>query len=81
MLTDRLGDGADPGHPIALAAQLVVIDHLGQAVDAGLERLLAVLVEEKLGIGQSRAHHPLIALNHGGGIVGRDVAHYQKLVR
>jgi hypothetical protein len=45
-------------------AQLAVVDHLGQARHARGQRLLAVLVEEELGVGQARAHHALVALDH-----------------
>ena len=51
LLADRLGDGTDALDALALGAQLVVIDDLGQIEDARLERLLAILVEEELGIG------------------------------
>ena len=73
-------DGAHPLHPLALTAQLVVVDHFGQARHARCQGLLAVLVEEKLGISQARAHHALVALNHRSGVVGADVADHQELV-
>jgi hypothetical protein len=34
------------------------------------QRLLAVLVEEELGVGQARAHHALVAAGHGAGVSG-----------
>ena len=47
------------------AAELVVIDHLGEPRHAIGERLLAVLVEEELRVGQARAHHALVAFDDG----------------
>ena len=77
---DRLGDRAHALDALALRAQLVVIDHLAQAGDARRQRLLAVLVEEELGVGQARAHHALVAADHGAGVVRADVADDQELV-
>jgi len=76
----RRGDRAHTLAALALGAQLVVIHHLGQALHTGGQGLLAILVEEKLGIGQARAHNTLIAPDHRAGILGVDVAHHQKLV-
>ena len=73
----------DRPHPlgaVALAAQLAVVDHLVQPGHPRFQRLLAVLVEEELGVGQARAHHPLVALHHRTGVVGPDVADDQELV-
>ena len=67
-------------HALALRAQLVVVDHLVQPGHARLQRLLAVLVKEELGIGQARAHHALVAANHSAGIFRADVADHQELV-
>ena len=80
LLPDRLGNGAGTRHALALRAQLVVVHHFGQAFNARLQRFFAVLVEKEFGIGQARAHHPLVALNHGRRVIGADVAHHQKLM-
>ncbi len=74
------GNRAHALHALALRAQLVVVDHLAQAIDARGQRFLAILVEEELGIGQARAHHALVAAGHKAGVFGADVAHYQELV-
>jgi hypothetical protein len=68
--SDGPRDGAHALHPLALRAQLVVIDHLGQSRHAAVQRFLAVLVEEELGVGQARAHHALVATDDGAGIGG-----------
>ncbi len=81
LLGDGPGNGAHALHALALGAQLVVIDHPGQRGHAGFERLLAVLIEEELGIGQARAHHALVAAHHGARVVGADVADHQEAVR
>ncbi len=65
LLTDGAGDRGDALRALALGAELVVIDDLGQAGNAVGQRLLAVLVEEELGVGQARAHHALVAADHG----------------
>jgi len=78
---DRLGNRAHAFDALALGAQLVVIDHLAQALDPRGQGLLAVLVEEELGVGQARAHHALVATDHGAGIGRADVADHQELVR
>ena len=57
-----------------------MINHFAQAFNARLQRLFAVLVKEKLRIGQARAHHALVAANHRAGVSGADVADDQKLV-
>ena len=77
---DGLGNRAHALHALALGAELVVIHDLAQTVHAGGERLFAVLVEEELGVGQTGAHHPLVAANHQAGVIGVDVAHHQELV-
>ena len=56
---------------LALRAQLAVVDHLVQPRHARLERLLAVLVEEELGIGQARPHDALVASTMRAGSSGR----------
>ena len=80
LLANRPGNRPYPFHAFALGAQLVVVNHFGQARYPRFQRLLAVLVKEKLGISQARAHHALVALNDGTGISRVDVAHHQKLV-
>ena len=77
---NALGDGAHALHALALGAELVVIDHLAQPVHARGQGLLAVLVEEELGVGQARAHHAFVAADDGAGILGADVADHQELV-
>ena len=57
-----------------------MINDLGEPFDTRLQCLLAVLVEEELGIGQARAHDPLVAANHCTGIGRADVADHQELV-
>ena len=80
LFSNGTGNSADAFHALALAAQLVVINHFAQAFDARLECLFAVLVKEELRIGQARAHHALIAANHRARVGGADVADDQKLV-
>jgi hypothetical protein len=80
LRADHLGDGAHALDALALRAQLVVVHDLGQAGDARLQRLLAVLVEEELGIGQARAHHALVAADDRAGVLRADVADHQELV-
>jgi hypothetical protein len=58
-----------------------VVDHLVEPGHAGFQRLLAVLVEEELGVGQARPHHALVAFDDAAGIGRRDVADDQELVR
>ena len=81
LLADGLGDGAHALDALALRAQLVVIDHFGQLRHAAFQRLPAVLVEEELGVGQARAHHALVAADHGARVGRRDVADDEELVR
>ena len=44
-------------------AELAVVDDLVEPGDARLERALAVLVEEELGVGQARPHDALVAFD------------------
>ena len=74
LLADGLGNRAHACHALALRTELVVINHFVQAGHARGQRLFAVLVKEKLGIGQARAHHALIATNHRTGVCRVDVA-------
>jgi hypothetical protein len=60
----EVGDGADALRTLALGAQLVVVNHLGQTENARFQRALAILVEEELGIGQARPHDALVAADH-----------------
>jgi hypothetical protein len=80
LLGNGTGDRAHALYPLALRAQLVVVNHFVQTRHAGFEGFLAVLVEEKLGIGQARSHHALIAANHQARVGRLDVAHHEKLV-
>ncbi len=57
-----------------------MVDHLVEQRQARLEGLLAILVEEEFGIGQARPHDALVALDHGTGVVGADVADDEELV-
>ena len=66
--------------PLALRAQLVVVHHFTQSRHARFERLLAVFVKEKFGIGQTRAHHTFVALHHRTGIRRADVADHEEFV-
>ena len=77
---DAAGNRAHALGTLALRTQFVVVNHLVQPRHAGLQRLLAVLVEEKLGIGQARTHHALVAANHRAGINRADVADDEKFV-
>src|SRR5690606_35484474 len=77
LLADGTRDGAHTLHALALRAQLVVVYDLGQALDAAFQRLLAVLVEEELGIGQARAYHALVATDHRARVGRTDVADHQ----
>ena len=79
-LGDGLGDLPHALHALALGAELVVVDHLVQQLDTARQRLLAVLVEEELGVGQARAHHTFIAADDGAGVVRADIADDQELV-
>ena len=81
LLADGAGNRPHARDTLALGAELVVINHFVQAVDAGSQRLFTVLVKEEFGIGQPRPHHALVAANDGGGICRADVAHHQKLMR
>jgi hypothetical protein len=58
-----MGNEAHALGTVTLGAELAVIDHFGQAGHAAFQRFLAVLVVDELGVGQSRTHHPLIALH------------------
>ena len=78
---DGAGDRAHALGALALRAELVVVDHPGQAVDARGQRLLAVLVEEELGVGQARANHALVAADDRARVGRADVADDQKPVR
>ena len=81
LLANGAGNGAHAFHAFALAAQLVVINHLTEPIHTGSQRFLTVLVKEKLGVGQARAHHALVAADDEAGVIGTDVADHQKLVR
>ena len=79
LVDDGMGNGAHALGPVALAAQAAVVDHFGQARHALGQGLLAVLVKEELGVRKARAHHTFIALDHRGGVFGRDVADHQEM--
>ena len=65
---------------LPLRAQFVVVHHFGQTAHAAFQRFFAVLVEKELSIGQTRAHHALVAADHGAGIGRPDVADHQEPV-
>ena len=77
---NAFGNGTHAVGAVALGAKFVVIHHLGQTFHARGECLFAVLVEEEFGIGQTWAHHALIAANHRRSVIGGDVADHQKLI-
>ncbi len=81
LLADGTRNGAHTLRALALRAQLVVIDHLAQAFNTRSQRLLAVLIEEELGVGQARAHHAFVAADHRARIARADVADDQEFVR
>ncbi len=66
--TDLLGDAVGQGgHAYGLllqGAQLFLEHHGGQPLTVLLQGLFAVLIPEKLGIGQARANHPLVTGAH-----------------
>ena len=66
---------------LTLGAELVVVDDLGKAGNAVGQRLLAILIEEELGIGQARAHHALVTADHRARVFRPDVADDEELVR
>ena len=80
-LTQSLGNAAHACHALALCAQLVVIHHFVQTLNARSQSFLAVLVKEEFGIGQTGSHHALVATNDGAGVCWRNVADHQELVR
>ncbi len=57
-----------------------MIHHLVQARHPRRQRLLAILVKEEFGIGQTWPYHALVAANDGAGVGRADVADHQKLV-
>jgi hypothetical protein len=61
-------------------AELVVVDHLGEARQARFEAISCVLLEEELGVGEARAHDALVAADHRDWVFGLDVADEQELV-
>ncbi len=80
-LAQGFGNAAHACHALTLCAQFVVVHDLVQTFHARCQCFLAILIEEKLGIGQARAHHALVATNHRTGIGWRNVADDQELVR
>ena len=80
LLANGACDGADARHALALVAEFVVVDDLGQALHTRLQGLLAVLVIKELGIGQAGAHHALVTANNRAGVGRADVADHQEFV-
>ena len=76
---DRRGDPprerADALHPLALRAELVVVDDGVEAGQPRLELRLAVLVVEEPRVGEPGAQHALVAADDRGGILGGEVRH------
>ena len=71
---------ADSQHALLLCAELVVVDHFGQAIKPGSQGMLTVLVEKELRIGKPWPHHPLVASDDSAGVKRCDVADHQKLM-
>ena len=80
LLPDGAGDRAHAQDALALHAELAVVDDLVEPRHTLLEPLLAVLIEEELGVRQACPHHPLVATDHRARVVGGDVADDQELV-
>ena len=57
-----------------------MIDHFAELRHPRSQRLLAVLVEKELRVGQPGPHHALVALDHCTRIVGTNIADHQKPV-
>ncbi|MNX84839.1 hypothetical protein D3C86_1166540 [compost metagenome] len=74
------GDLLQALHAVQLAADLVVVDHVAELRHARGQRLLAILVEEELGVRQARAHHALVAGDDRLGRLGGQVRHDQEAV-
>ena len=81
LADDGMSDGAHALGTFALAAQLAVVDHLGELRHAAFQRALLVLFEEDLRVGQARAHHAFVALDHPRRVGRADVADDEKAVR
>ena len=60
---NAFSDGAHAVGALALGAEFVVVHDLGQTVHARRECLFTVLIKEEFGIGQTWAHHALVATN------------------
>jgi hypothetical protein len=80
LLRDRARQLADPLHALELAAQLVVIDHGSEALDAVDEPGLAILIVEELRIRQPRPQHTLVAGDDVPRIAGLEIADDQKAI-
>ena len=76
----RCGQPLDAGAAFGLRAQTGVIDHLRQLRQPVGQCLLAVLVVEELCIGQTGAHHALVAVDDAGRIIDAHVRDDQELV-
>ncbi len=81
IAADPLGNGdgqfLQTLHALQLAAELVVINHMGQAWQAGIESGLAILFIEKLGVGKPCPQHAGVAVNDVVGFAGLEVADQQ----
>ena len=62
MRRQVIGQDAHPLDFVGIAAQLLLVGDIGQSLAHRLQTLLAIFVEEELGIGKTRANHPFIAL-------------------
>ena len=77
---ERAGERPDALDTLRERAELVVMHDAGQALDAGIEPLLAILVEEELGVGKPRAQHAFVAGDDRRGIRRFEVADQQEPV-
>ena len=81
LLSNRFRNRTHTLYALALGTQLVVIHNLGKPINARRQCLFAILIKEKFGIRQTRAHHALVATNHRTGVSRADVADHQEPVR
>ncbi|MNZ65512.1 hypothetical protein D3C78_837090 [compost metagenome] len=79
VAADQRGDeGGQPGNALGLVVhgtQLSLEHHVLQALVEGFQRLLLVLLEEELGVGQAWAHDLLVALHDLLRVAALDVGH------
>ncbi len=81
LLRNTHRNRGDPFDTLQLRAELAVINNVRQSGHAALERLLAILIVEKLGIGQPRAHDARVAGANRSAAIGRlDIRHQQEAI-